>query len=322
MPLEAPNGYVMLKFSRIRLVSAVAILVSTVLVAPAHAASYTPPGMRELPDPLYGVTLDDVSGSSTNRIAAEMAAIKSLPRRAITRVVFDEDTGPGEYTRQVAQMHPDTYILGELSDSLYMRQLSVTQYIDRARSFVSSPLGNTVDLWELGNEVNGNWTGSYSSVSQKISGAYGVVKAAGKRTELTLWYNPGCAGSRSELDPVTFSGRYVPTAVRAGLDYVLISYYETECNNYRPSAATLTNVFTQLHSLYPNARLGFGEIGLPDPARSSTRAKAQSIAAYYYGLKINLSYYVGGYFYWYFAQDAVPSTKPIWKSIATAMSTY
>jgi hypothetical protein len=277
--------------------------------------------VRALPSPLYGITLDDVSGASTSRITKERASITALPRKAAARVVFDEDTGPEDYATQLAQLYPDMYVMGELSDSEYMGQLSVQQYKSRAASFVGA-LADRVDLWEVGNEVNGNWTGRYSDVSAKIAGAFDVVEAAGERSELTLWYNPGCAGGPTELDPIGFSNQYVPQRMRTGLEYVTISYYETECNNYRPTAAKLTALFQQLHGLYPNAKLGLGEIGLPDPVRTSTTAKAQSIAAYYYGLDIDLPYYVGGYFYWYFAEDAVAKTKPMWQVIANGMSSY
>ena len=56
---------------------------------------------------------------------------------------------------------------------------------DRTAQYLSA-LGNQVDMWEIGNEVNGNWTGAYSDVSAKIYDAWQQVHAAGKRSELTL----------------------------------------------------------------------------------------------------------------------------------------
>jgi hypothetical protein len=300
-----------------RVLTVAAVTLSTVLVGSQARAAV----MRALPNPVYGITLDDVSGASTARITKERASIMALPRKTTARVVFDEDTGPGDYATQLAELYPDMYVMGELSDSEYMGQLSIQQYKDRAASFVGA-LADRVDLWEVGNEVNGDWTGKYSDVSAKITGAFDVVEAAGERSELTLWYNPGCAGSSKELDPLGFTNQYVPQHMRTGLEYVALSYYETECNSYRPTAAKLTTLFQQLHRLYPNAKLGFGEIGLPDSVRTSTAAKARSIAAYYYGLHINLPYYVGGYFYWYFAEDAVAKTNQVWQTIANGMSTY
>ena len=52
-----------------------------------------------------------------------------------------------------------------------------------------------MDIWEISNEVNGKWTGEYSGVSAKIYDVWQQVHAAGKRTELTLWYDAGCGNS-------------------------------------------------------------------------------------------------------------------------------
>ena len=68
------------------------------------------------------------------------------------------------------------------------------------------------------------------------------------------------------------------------------------------------------------ARLGFGEIGLPQPARTSTRAAAASIIAYYYRLRIALPYFIGGGFYWYFVEDMVPRAGSLWAALAGAWS--
>lgn len=268
--------------------------------------------------PVYGWTVDDIA--NTNNI---VAAAQASPRKLTTRIVFDEGTNPSDYTSAVNKIHPVSYIMGELSDSEYMASQSVTQYKNRAQKFLDA-FSNTVDIWEVGNEVNGDWTGSYSSVSQKISGAYNIVHSAGKTTALTLWYNPGCKGSSRELDPIAFSQQYVSADMRNGLGYVWISYYETECSNYRPTAATLNSVFNTLHNLYPNAKLGFGEVGLPNRASSTTLTKARSILNYYYTLKISAPNYVGGYFWWYGYEDFLPvsQNKPLWTDFKTVIQTY
>jgi hypothetical protein len=112
----------------------------------------------------------------------------------------------------------------------------------------------------------------------------------------------------------------VPADMRNGLDYVIVSYYETQCNNIRPTAATLTTFFNQLHSLYPNAKLGFGEIGFPNKVGSNT-AGAKSMINYYYGLNISTPGYIGGYFWWYYYEDMLPyTTKPLWPTLNAAFS--
>jgi hypothetical protein len=246
---------------------------------------------------IAGITLDDVDASS--RIASGLSA---MPSRTTSRVVFDENVNASYYVGPLADIHPVSNVMGELLDSSYVRQTSVSDYVARARSYLAT-LGNQVDIWEVGNEVNGNWLGSYPDVSAKITGAYNVANDAGKQTALTLYYNPNNVDGPGEPTPVEFSQQYVSPAMRAGLDYVLLSYYETDFNNYRPSAAVLTSLFAELHALYPNAVLGFGEVGLNRAVSASTLPQAASIMSYYYGLSIPLPYYCGGYFWWYGAED-------------------
>jgi hypothetical protein len=204
--------------------------------------------------------------------------------------------------------------MGELLDSSYIDTLTTTQYRQRTQQFLSA-FSSKIDIWEIGNEVNGNWTGNYADVGAKITAAFDVVEAAKKRSALTLWYNAGCGNGPSELSPEAFSARYVPARVRANVDYVTISYYETQCRNIRPSAATLKSFFQRLHAIYPSARLGFGELGTPRPVTNATLGTAQSMASYYYKLKLGLPYYAGFYGWWYFAEDAVPLTKPMWRTL-------
>jgi hypothetical protein len=266
---------------------------------------------RPLPSPLYGNTVDDVSG-----ITSTVAGEQNLPEAPTTRLYFDVGEPASTYTSAVNALRPVSYIMGELLDSADETSISTAAYNTRVNSYLAA-FGSKVDLWEIGNEVNGNWTGSYPTVSAKLTEAYNDVSAAGKLSALTLYYNNGCGDGSSELSPLAFSSKYVPASVRDGLKYVLLSYYESDCNGIRPSAATWTAYFQQLHALYPNAKLGFGEIGLNNAVQSKTLASAQSMVSYYYGLSINLPYYVGGYFWWYFKEDALPYTsKPLWTSLA------
>ena len=223
--------------------------------------------------------------------------------------MFDENVDASYYTSPLDSIHPVSDVMGELLDSAYVKRTTVSEYVQRARSYLAT-LGDRVDIWEVGNEVNGNWLGSYADVSAKIAGAYNVAHSAGKQTALTLYYNPNNVDGPGEPTPIEFSQQYVSPDMRAGLDYVFLSYYETDFENYRPSPAVLTALFQQLHALYPNAVLGFGEIGLNDPATVQTFARASSIMSYYYGLSLPLSYYCGGYFWWYGAEDVL-SAQPL-----------
>jgi hypothetical protein len=91
--------------------------------------------------------------------------------------------------------------------------------------------------------------------------------------------------------------------MRQGLDYVLISYYEDDCNDLQPD---WLSVFQRLAQMFPSSKLGFGEIG--------TKLKERKIPYIqrYYNMHLSVPRYVGGYFWWYGRQDFVPWTKPLW----------
>jgi hypothetical protein len=100
----------------------------------------------------------------------------------------------------------------------------------------------------------------------------------------------------------------VPKTVANGLDYVLLSYYPTQCAGHEPSSLELAIELERLHSLYPHALLGFGEVGLPRRAARRTLAQAESIMRWAYSLDPvgpSSSFYIGGYFWWYGYQDVL-----------------
>jgi hypothetical protein len=265
------------------------------------------PRARPLPRVLYGVTADDVTSP-----AELVAGARHLPDRPTTRIYFDVSEPPGHYAAAVRRLHPVSYLMGELLDSSDEKRISVAAYRQRVQAYLDA-FGNEVDLWEIGNEVNGNWTGHYPTVAKKLIDAYREVKGVRKRTALTLYYNAGCGDGAAELSPLTFSRRYVPPAVRNGLTYVFLSYYGEDCHGLRPTVRTWQDFFRKLHALYPHALVGFGEIGLSNPVTRHTIAAARSLISYYYGLRIRLPYYAGGYFWWYYAEDCLPySSKPLW----------
>jgi hypothetical protein len=265
---------------------------------------------RLLPRPLYGVTVDDVAN-----IRQIVVSSRQLPRMPTTRIYFDVQEPASYYATAIRELRPVSYLMGELLDSSDETRIGAAAYRARVGSYLGA-FASEIDLWEIGNEVNGSWTGRYPVVSAALTEAYRQVTARHKRTALTLYYNAGCGDGAGELSPLAFSRRYVPAAVRDGLDYVFLSYYEDDCNGIRPSAATWTAYFRDLHAVYPHALLGFGEIGVNDPVTVKTIAAARSLISYYYGLLIKLRYFVGGYFWWFYVEDCLPYTaKPLWRTL-------
>jgi hypothetical protein len=295
-------------------VSAPATAVSAPAAAPAAAlvAPGAPAHAR-----IVGVTLDDLGN-----LDAEIASLRALPVHPWVRVVLNVNrahvTSVGGYRVGVERLSRVSSVMGELVDSSELRAVSVAEVRSRTASYVRS-LSRWVSVWEVGNEVNGNWTGASSVVARKVLAAYDIVHAAGDRAALTLYDNQRCGDGPGELAPSAWSRRYLPSRVRTGMAYVWISYYEAQCRAIRPSVGDLTRLFSGLHRLFPHARVGFGEVGMPHPATARTRSAAVSLIDHYYRLRIPLSYFVGGDFWWYYAEDMVPRSKYLWGTLASAL---
>jgi hypothetical protein len=73
-------------------------------------------------------------------------------------------------------------------------------------------------------------------------------------------------------------------------------------------------MLVELGKLFPNARLGIGEIGAQnetDGFPTPTYSEKVRIAKRYYGMHTELKEivgerFVGGYFWWYYCEDALP----------------
>ncbi|HMN20065.1 MAG TPA: hypothetical protein PKA16_01600 [Ottowia sp.] len=279
---------------------------STVPPSAGGGASARPPvaSGRQVPAPLHGVTVDDVSG-----LSSITESLSRLSRTPTTRIVFDEYQSAASYRKATEAIHEVSYVMGEILDSQYLTTVDVKGYLDRTREYLAA-LGDVVDIWEIGNEINGEWMGSNADVVAKMTGAYDIAKGQGRTTALTLYYNEDCWEKRSN-EMFTWAQANVPERMKQGLDYVLVSYYEEDCNNLKPD---WNAVFTKLAAMFPHARLGFGEVGTSDPD-----AKAAYLRRYY-ALKPAVANYVGGYFWWYFRQDMVPATKPLWRTLDEAIA--
>jgi hypothetical protein len=252
--------------------------------------------------PIHGVTIDGI-----DRLDATVEALGRLARKPTTRIVFDSDMPAAHYRDATRAIHAVSHVMGEILDSQFVGDLSVEDYLRRTREYLDT-LGETVDLWEIGNEVNGEWLGTPQDVAAKIAGAFDLVRARGRPTVLTLYYNVGC-GAPAANEVFTWVERHLPERLRTDIDYVLLSYYEDDCGGRQPRWPA---VFARLGRLFPTALLGFGEIGTTDPARKLRMLER------YYAMRAPSPRFIGGYFWWYFRQDMVPAEgNPLWKALNT-----
>jgi hypothetical protein len=71
-------------------------------------------------------------------------------------------------------------------------------------------------------------------------------------------------------------------------------------------------VYSKLASIFPNSKLGFGEIGTANPQGGSTYEV--NLINQFYPLAKSVALppaYVGGYFWWYFAEEMAPTNATI-----------
>lgn len=264
-------------------------------------------------EPIRGVTIDAI-----DPLPDILDALGALHRKPTTRVVFDEFVPAADYVDAVGQIAGVSFVMGELLDSFYVAQYSLAEYDARAEEYLDA-MADVVDIWEIGNEINGEWVCAENAdactpeqtaaVVAKIQAAYDRVKARGEPAALTLYYNQDC-WSAPDNEMFAWAAANVPAAMKQGLDYVLVSYYEDDCNGLQPDWPA---VFAELRALFPGARLGVGECGTTDPDR-----KAEFVTRYY-GMTIDDPGFVGGWFWWYFRQDMVPKTSPLWQVLDDAL---
>ncbi|MGI5350659.1 Tat pathway signal sequence [Streptomyces sp. CA-250714] len=293
--------------------------------APAQQAGHSrlalEPG-RDLPFPLRGITTDSVE--NRDELVRSVADLSSAPT---VRIVFQEDASVGDYAAAIDRLRPHAYLMGELLDSEALSGFSVGQVRERAEEFVAA-YGDRIDVWEIGNELNGSWTGgSPAEINEKVQAAYDVVEKHGGRTALTLnhWSGPDCY--EKSWEPTATYARRMPARLRNGVDFVLLSIYETACSPAQhPSPRQIGDMLVRLGKTFPDAKLGIGEIGAQGKqdglSKNPGLPEKQRLAERYYGMQHELQQhlgprFIGGYFWWYYHDDAVPRgrTGSLWPTL-------
>jgi len=287
----------------------------TLISSPSVSSTANPaPKPTQLLTPvswIWGVTTDD----PTVNTAQQVDALRSFQKRVTVRTVFNMPSGGGpvatDYSPSIAAIAQVADVMGLINDSSTMASTSLATIQDRIAEYLSV-LGNSVKIWEVGNEVNGNWLGN--GVVPKIEAAYDAVKAAGKTTALTLYYeNPPTPGY--DMIPWVDANIPVGNRMRTGLDYVFVSYYEDQNGGHQLTQPELDGMFSALAARFPNAKLGFGECGwgITIPAIGGGDAVRAALLQRFYSYRVpSVTAFVGGNFYWHFRQTMTPKTLPDW----------
>ena len=246
---------------------------------------------------LYGITLNDLTKDNVDEITE---ALGDMGVRPTVRVVMNPGQGAEEYRPLLEKIHKKADIMLCPCDSSYMKQYKTTAEYQARFADCISLLWDDVDIWEIGNEVNGEgWLGvDAQAVSERIYAVWAQIQERGGITELTPYaFAPGDQSVTME----DWMKKYIPEDMRAGLDYVLVSYYDDDNEGRHEDWDVM---FRKLEALFPNAHVGFGECGFPQPHVADSAFKAQ-VKAYYQMPRLS-ERYVGGYFWWYWQQDCLP----------------
>lgn len=256
---------------------------------------------------LCGMTIDDVEP-----IDAIIKSLQGCPKINVVRVVFDENVEPKYYIPSLKKLKQSTTvkIMGEILDSQFVKELSLAQFQKRVQSYVNQ-LDVYVDIWEVANEVNGEWLGKTADVVAKMTYAHDYVKQKNpqKNTAITLYYNgqktsENSCWSKSKNQWETWC-QNIPQKIRNTTTYAFLSFYECDCA--LKSQPNWNVEYTTLGELFPNAKLGFGETG------TSKLNQVQPLLKHYYTMQLSHPRFIGGYFWWYFIRDMVPLTKENYK---------
>jgi len=297
---------------------------------------------------LFAVTITDpwVADTTPVELTQRLDGLVGAGGRLPTaRVVFDEGVDQvfmtygidaSAYVEVVQNIGAHARVMGELLDSFYVGDYSATQYRARACEYRAT-LGHLVDIWEIGNEVNGEWLGSQLIAKLQTATEVFTADTAGFATlcpgfalqaaekpfdiALTLYYNGTYNGGVASSDncwelpdnamlqwaSTNFAtpGAVGTEAIAPHLDYVLVSYYEDDCEGIQPEWQA---VFDSLGEVFTDAKLGIGECGTTSAAQKVAYAERyyagmDSSAPAMANMAVDHPRFVGGYFWWYFSDD-------------------
>jgi hypothetical protein len=275
----------------------------------AEAPATTPRAAAARAWSWLGATTDDPNTDT----AAQVGALAALPRRITLRVVLDRGTPPADYVDAVRKLAAVADVMALPLDSSDMAKVNAAQAGDRARRYMDA-LQDAAPIWEVGNEVNGDWVGT--DTVAKIAAMFDAAKARGKRTALTFYYeNPATPGHAM----LAWIDANIPAGhrLRNGLDYVLVSYYEDQNGGHRLTQAEIDTIFSGLAQRFPHAKVGFGEYGWGGKLPADYAVRADLIERFN-AYQSSEPAFVGGGFYWHFRQTMAPADKPDYELLRKA----
>ena len=267
---------------------------------------------------VFGVTITKLAeAAAAHKKLQDLAAVDpNIP--VVVRVVFEpiQTIDAAAFERELKKYHTavdmlrqssGACVMGAIADSdfmhFYLREVTDPKWPDGYGDYLCwtmrlvKEMGASVDIWEVGNEVNGEWYGwagkAYKKdeseedknqdpimsrkradmrgkIKTELDAAYTAVKSLrpDALTAITLLYNDDGKKDCTEFHEYKMKdwvSSYLTDNIRGDVDFVLLSYYENkqDCPQVtRSHDRLLTDVFVPLREVFRNDKtaFGFGEI--------------------------------------------------------------
>ncbi len=245
--------------------------------------------------PWLGVTLEDIT---QYRWDLDKLAAMAGPY-AWVRIVFQAEDQPADYAAVVQYAAAKGIrILGLPVDSSADLALSRDQYLQRYKAFIAA--FPEVEVWEVGNEVNGGW--SSDDIAGRVADVAAYCKGLGKKTYLSLFWQ------LNTIEPALALFNWVdanlPPSVRANLDYVGLSQYQEQA----PVGPAFDQIMRRLQAEFPVQQIGLAELGYWIKGQrywwaynSNVTTAKRMILDQYYKASLGYAGSHGGGFWWNYA---------------------
>jgi hypothetical protein len=133
-----------------------------------------------IPSPIVGVTTENLKGNlvAISKAVETIGAYRTPTVRVVLQLELDPKT---EYLEAIKKLHGAdgsprlAYVMGEIADSDFLWKFNhghdnvPVDLMARLKLFLDA-LGDFVDVWEIGNEINGEWAGWRTAA--KCNGEY------------------------------------------------------------------------------------------------------------------------------------------------------
>ena len=198
--------------------------------------------------PWLGFTIEDLSyyTADLDKLAAMAGPY------AWVRFVMQPGTTPATYSAAINYAKSKGIkVLGLPVDSSADTGYTRTQYFQRYTNFITSL--PAVDVWEVGNEVNGGW--SSADIAARVADVAAYCKSQNKKTYLTLFWQINTASPTFAM--FNWIATNLPASVRSNLDCVGFSQYQEQA----PMGAAFDAVMRRMQVEFPQQQIGIAELG-------------------------------------------------------------